>query len=310
MTPAIITRAALLAKTDLTTNMVNEFPELQGTMGYYYALHDGEAEPVALASKEHYLPRFAGDDLPAHPISQIIALADRIDTLVGTFGIKQIPTGDKDPFGLRRAALGILRILLEKNIDLDLQEILTAALANFSLPLENTETVAQVLAFIQERQRAWYQDQGIPADVFAAVAALGINNPLDMQHRIQAVQTFKKLAEAESLSVANKRVSNILSKYTDALQATSINPALFDNTAEQELARQLDEKDSIVIKLYQAKKYNDVLLRLAELRKPIDDFFDQVMVMVDDKARRENRILLLGKLRALFLQVADIALLQ
>lgn len=303
-------RAGLLAKTDLTTNMVGEFPELQGVMGYYYAQHDGEKKDVAEALVEQYRPRFAGDSLPQNSIGQVLALADRIDTLVGAFGINQIPTGDKDPYGLRRAAIGIVRILIEKRIDLDLNEVLQYAVSNFTVKLENPDTVPQVLTFLQERLRSLYLEQGVAADVFAAVAALKITNPLDMDARIKAVMAFKKLNEAETLSNANKRVSNILAKYTDALDAKAVNPTIFENAAEHELARQLDVKEKAVRELHKARSYDKELVELAELSKPIDAFFDQVMVMTDDKSRRENRILLLSKLRSLFLQVADIALLQ
>jgi glycyl-tRNA synthetase beta chain len=303
-------RAGMLAKADLTTSMVGEFPELQGVMGCYYAQHDGLPKDMAIAIREHYLPRFAGDDLPQHAVGQALALADRMDTLLGAFGINQIPTGDKDPYGLRRAAVGLIRILIEKNINLDLGGILEAGLANYTVKLENTETLAQVLNFIQERMRSFYQEQGVTADVFASVAALNIWNPVDVHERIKAVQAFKKLPEAETLSIANKRVSNILAKYEAVIDAKAIAPAYFENSAEQELARQLEAKSDVVAKLSGLGKYDEVLLQLAELRKPVDDFFDQVMVMTEDKPRRENRILLLSKLRALFLQVADIALLQ
>ena len=305
-----VQRAALLAKTDLVTNMVNEFPELQGTMGYYYAVQDGESDAVSHALREHYLPRFAGDALPAQKVGQALAVADRLDTLIGTFGINQIPTGDKDPYALRRAALGVLRILIEKNLHLDLQAVLTTALQQYKVTLENKEAIAQVLTFMQERFRVYCQEQGIPADVFASVAALGIYDPLDALARMQAVQAFKQREEASALSSANKRVSNILAKYTDSLDANKIDPALFDKPAEQALAQQLEVKSELISRLQQAGDYEQALLALAELRKPIDDFFDQVMVMADDKRQRENRLLLLRKLRALFLQVADIALLQ
>jgi len=200
-------------------------------------------------------------------------------------------------------------MLLEKNINLDLREILEIAISNFNVKLDS-ETVTNVLGFIQERLRSFYQEQGVTADVFASVAALNIWNPLDMHERIKAVQAFKKLPEAETLSIANKRVSNILAKYVDVIDATVIAPAYFENAAESELAAQLEAKSNVVAALSQSGKYDAVLLQLADLRKPVDDFFDQVMVMTDDKPRRENRILLLSKLRALFLQVADIALLQ
>lgn len=303
-------RAGMLAKTDLTTSMVNEFPELQGVMGCYYAQNDGEHADVAQAMKEQYMPRYAGDQLPQNPIGQVLAVADKIDTLTGAFGINQIPTGDKDPYGLRRAALGVLRILIENRISLDLKDVLEFTAGTYTAKLENIEVVQQVLNFMQERLRAWYQEQGVSADVFAAVAALGISNPLDAHERIRAVQAFKKLSEAETLSIANKRVSNILAKYVDAIEAKSVDPAYFEKPAEEELARQLEAKSTVVTRLSESGKYEEVLFQLAELRKPIDDFFDQVMVMTDDKPRRENRILLLSKLRALFLQVADIALLQ
>lgn len=302
-------RAGWLAKTDLTTDMVNEFPELQGVMGYYYA-KEYESKEVAYAMKEHYMPRFAGDALPSHVVGQVVAIADRIDMLIGAFGINQIPTGDKDPYGLRRAALGVLRILIEKKINLDLKAVLEFSVASYTYRLENHEAIAQILNFLQERLRSWYQEEGVTADVFASVSALSLTNPFDVHNRIQAVSAFKKLSEAEALSVANKRVSNILTKYIATIDAQTINPEFFENSAEQELARQLEIKSQEVARLYQSGKYEKVLLELAELRKPVDDFFDQVMVMTEDKSRRENRLLLLSKLRALFLQVADIALLQ
>jgi len=305
-----VKRAGLLAKTDLTTNMVNEFPELQGVIGSYYARHDKEHADVAQAMQEQYMPRFAGDNLPQNPVGQVLALADRIDTLVGTFGINQIPTGDKDPYGSRRAALGVLRTLIENNISLDLDKVLEFAVSTYTVKLENAEVVPQVLNFLQERLRAFYQEQGITADVFAAVAALGITNPLDAHQRILAVQAFKKLSEAESLSVANKRVSNILAKYVEAIEAKAVDPSKFENSAENELAQRLEEKSIVVSRLSDSGKYEEVLFELAGLRKPVDDFFDQVMVMTEDKPRRENRLLLLSKLRSLFLRVADIALLQ
>ncbi|EKD71185.1 MAG: hypothetical protein ACD_46C00259G0004 [uncultured bacterium] len=306
----LATRAGLLAKTDLTTSMVNEFPELQGIMGFYYAQQDGEASEVALAIKEHYLPSFAGDLLPTHPVSRAVALADRIDNLVGAFGINQIPTGDKDPYGLRRAAIGVLRILIENKINLDLRDVLESAVDCYRVKFENAELIPQILSFFQERSRAFYQEQGVGADIFAAVAALQISNPLDVDERIKAVQAFKTLSEADALSAANKRVSNILSKYTDRIDAQKIDPAMFENAVEIELAKQLEMQNAIVMKLSEARQYDKVLLQLAQLRKPVDDFFDQVMVMTDDKSRRENRLLLLSQLRKMFLQVADIALLQ
>jgi glycyl-tRNA synthetase beta chain len=203
--------------------------------------------------------------------------------------------------------------LIEKKLNLDLKELLEHAIDHYNaqgIKLENEDVFAQLLTFMQERLRAWYQEQGISADVFASVAAINITNPLDMHARIQAVQAFKKLNEAEALCLANKRVSNILAKYMDTIDAKTVNKNIFENAAEKELSRQLELKKQILKELYTSGKYDAVLLQLAELHKPIDDFFNQVMVMTEDKAQRENRILLLSQLRALFLQVADIALLQ
>lgn len=303
-------RAAYLAKADLTSNMVNEFPELQGTMGGYYAAAADEPAEVAKAIAEHYQPRYAADKTAATATGQVLALADRIDTLAGSFGVNQIPTGDKDPYGLRRAAVGIIRTLVENKINLDLQPLFAAALAGYKVKLENTQSLQQILVFVQERLRAWYQEQGVSADIFASVAALQIHNPVDMDARIKAVQAFKKLSAAETLSIANKRVSNILSKYSERITATEVDPNIFDNNAEKELSRQLKVKSAVIAKLSQSHEYEKALQELAELRQPIDNFFDEVMVMTDEKPKRENRLLLLSNLRALFLQVADIALLQ
>lgn len=304
-------RAAELCKTDLVTEMVGEFPETQGVMGYYYALNDKEDKDVAFAMREQYMPRFAGDALPEHQLGQILALADRLDLLVGSFGINNIPTGDKDPFGLRRAALGIVRILVELEMDLDLKKILAIDVDGlYQNKLENKQAREQVLDFIRERLRGWYLEQGVTPDVFASVAALDLGNLLDFHKRILAVQEFKKLKEAEALAAANKRVSNILAKYTEKMESDKVNPAIFDDAAESTLAKQLELKNDEIARLYSDGKYDRILLELASLREPVDDFFDKVMVMTDDKPRRENRILLLTNLRNMFLRVADIALLQ
>lgn len=301
-------RAALLAKADLTSEMVGEFPELQGEIGYYYALHDKETQEIAQAITDHYKPRFSGDSLPQPGIGCMVALADRIDTLIGIFGIGQIPTGDKDPFGLRRAAIGVLRLIIENRLDLDMLPLLTEA-AKLYGNLENKEVVSQVLRFMQDRLKAWYQEQDISPDVFAAVAALNSSRFADMHRRILAVQHFKGLPGAESLSMANKRVSNILSQYTETISAKTVNPDLFEDESEKDLARALNDQAERNAPLYQAANYVEVLNNLATLRAPIDQFFDKVMVMAEDKAIRENRLLMLGQLRTLFLQVADIALL-
>lgn len=309
--PKEAARAGLLAKADLTTHMVAEFPELQGTMGHYYAHHDHEAKDVCVALKEQYLPRFSGDELPDTPLGQVLALADKLDSLVGIFGIQQLPTGDKDPYGLRRAALGVLRILIEKEIDLDLAEALAQACQEHTGKIKLEGLPPQVLAFIKERLRAWYLEQGTTSpDVFASVAALGLSRPLDIHHRIQAVKAFKKLPEATALSTANKRVGHIIEKYPGPLHTGQIEKSLFEHEAEHQLALLIETKSELVACLHQNGQYEAILMTLAELKMPIDDFFDHVMVMTEDKAKRENRILLLSKLRGLFLQVADIALLQ
>lgn len=302
-------RAGLLAKVDLTTQMVGEFPELQGVMGFYYA-RENEDETIAQALNEQYMPRFSGDELPVSTLGFILALADRIDTLVGIFGINQIPTGDKDPFGLRRAALGILRILIEKKLNLNLQDLLSSAAHQLQGKLENKDTVKNVLDFIFERLKPWYQDQGISADVFASVASVKNTNPYDFHLRIQAVQAFKKLPEAESLSVANKRVSNILAKSNGTLDSADVDEKLFEQDAERILVKKLAEKREAVSDFSMKGNYTQALTELAELRQPVDDFFDHVMVMTDDQARRANRLIILNQLRELFLNVADIALLQ
>ena len=304
-------RAGLMAKADLTTQMVGEFPELQGVMGYYYAKHDGENDALAQALNEQYLPRFSGDQLPATALGQAVALADRIDTLVGIFGINQIPTGDKDPFALRRASLGVLRTLIEKKLNVDLRELVEFAAKNYAGKLENPAVVKQVLDFVFERSKPWYQDQGISIDVFSAVAALNISNPYDIDLRIQAVQHFKQLPEAASLSIANKRVSNILAKSDSTIHSQQhINTQLFEHDAERALVAKLAEKQKTVSTFSAQHDYTEVLTQLAGLREPVDNFFDNVMVMAEDKGRRENRLLMLKQLRELFLNVADIALLQ
>jgi glycyl-tRNA synthetase beta chain len=302
-------RAGLLSKADLTTQMVGEFPELQGVMGYYYAELDGEDAAVATALNEQYMPRFSGDALPETLLGCALAVADRIDTLVGIFGINQIPTGDKDPFKLRRAALGVLRILIEKKLNIDLLKLINHAVQQYN-HLENKEVTRQVLDFIFDRLKPWYQDQNISPDVFASVAAVKISNPYDFHLRIQAVQHFKNLPEAEALSIANKRVSNILTKSNNEAHAHIIDEKLFEHHAERVLLTTLAEKRNAVAAFSANGNYKEVLTTLAGLREPVDDFFENVMVMAEDKSRRENRLLMLKELRNLFLQVADIALLQ
>jgi glycyl-tRNA synthetase beta chain len=304
-------RSGLLAKTDLTTSMVGEFPELQGIAGFYYAKNDGEKNDVAIALKEQYLPRFSGDELPVTALGAALALADRLDTLVGVFGINQAPTGDKDPFSLRRAALGILRILIEHKINLDLEKLLQFSQKTYADKLAVND-VAPVLNFILERLKPWYQEQNINPDVFAAVAAVGITRPYDFHLRIQAVQNFKQLPEAAALSAAYKRINNILEKNVAANLSSGekINSKLLEAQAEIALAREMDKMHAAIDSLYHESQYGQVLIQLAGLREVVDNFFDQVMVMTDDKPLRDNRLLLLAQLRASFFQIADIAMLQ
>ncbi len=301
-------RAAWLAKTDLLTEMVGEFPELQGIVGQDYALKNKEPKEVSIAISEQYLPRFAGDLLPETDLGWVLALADRIDTLVGIIGIGQKPKGDKDPFALRRAALGILRIIIEHQLDLDLEKMIIASTKTYGDKLTNPNVVSETIEFIMDRLKSWYVEQGIPVQVFMSIIALYPTRPYDFQRRLYAVEEFLKLPEAESLTMANKRVSNILKKQ-ETKMAKKLNHSLLTEQAEQSLAEEVERKKKDVDKLYQAGEYTEALCTLASLRKAIDGFFDDVMVMVDNEALRENRLALLSQLRELFTRVADISLL-
>jgi glycyl-tRNA synthetase beta chain len=301
-------RAASLSKCDLMTDMVFEFTELQGLMGYHYALHDGEAEEVAQALDEQYMPRFAGDSLPSTRTGIALAIADRLDTLTGLFGINQPPTGSKDPFALRRAALGVLRIIVEHKLDIDLHELLSIAVAQHK-DLPAADGLAdRVLDFMLDRFRAWYDDRGISAETFLSVHALRPTSPLDFDRRIDAVNHFRNLPEAAALASANKRVSNILAKQGGDI-STDTNPSLLHEQAERELCEQLDAIEREITPLFERGEYRSALERLAQLRQSVDNFFDQVMVMADDEALKLNRLALLARLRRLFLGVADISLL-
>lgn len=302
-------RAGLLCKSDLVTNMVGEFDDMQGIAGFYYAQNDGEANEVALAMNEQYMPRFAGDVLPSSTTGTLVALADRLDTLTGIFGIGQLPTGSKDPFALRRASIAVLRLLIEKNLPLDLRELLTLATAQHTrLTTQNDALVEQVLGYMLDRFRNFYEDENIPAEVFQAVAAKNLSQPLDIHQRVLAVNSFAKLPEAAALAAANKRVSNILSK-SAVTEGLSINPSLLSDEAEKTLAAAISEKQAIVAPLFAAHSYTQALTALADLQAPVDEFFDKVMVMCEDVATQQNRLALLQALRALFLEVADISLL-
>ena len=307
--PAQAKRAAQLCKSDLVSEMVLEFSDLQGLMGRYYAEHDGEHREVAQALFEQYQPRFAGDQLPQTKTGTALALADRIDTLVGIFGIGMTPTGSKDPFALRRASLGVLRLLVENGIDLDLRDVLAKAAELYGDLPKASSVVEQVLTYMTERFRAMYVDQGIAAEVFMSVAAKQLSNPLDIHQRVQAVHSFSQLDEAAALAAANKRVSNILAKLDGNHRVGEVDKALLQEPAEQALATTLNQLDGDVRPRLAERSYTEGMKGLAALRAPVDQFFDDVMVMADDPALRNNRIALLTQLRNLFLEVADISLL-
>ena len=302
-------RAALLSKCDLLTHMVGEFPELQGIMGRYYAQHDGEAAEVAQALDEQYMPRYAGDVLPVSKTGQAVAIADKLDTLTGIFGIGQLPTGDKDPFALRRAALGTLRIIIEQRLELDLMNLLEIAQQHCGDKLDIKNVAAPVYDFMMERLRAYYADAGMDIDAFEAVLVLRPPQPYDFDRRVRAVTAFRKLPEAASLSAANKRIGNIL-KQADSGIPENVNSSLLKDEAERTLAGTLVVLDKEVAPLFNARDYTGALQKLAALRTKVDTFFEQVMVMADDPALRANRLALLSQLRALFLRVADISRLQ
>jgi len=297
-------RAARLAKCDLLTQMVQEFPTLQGIMGRYYARHDGETEEVAQSQEEQYRPRFAGDELPSTATGKAVALADRLDTLVGIFAIGQMPTGTSDPFALRRAGLGVLRILIEGAIDLDLTHLLEKATDHFTPELKAENAIGPVFDFMMERLRGYYQEQNFRPDTFEAVLACRPTRPTDFDRRIRAVADFRQLPAAVSLAAANKRIRNIL-KQVDGVLPFQVRPDLLAEAAEQALAGNLAELSSEVIPLMESGYYGEALTRLAALREPVDAFFEEVLVMVDNQSLRENRIALLNELGSLFLRVAD-----
>lgn len=303
-------RAAKLAKTDLLSDMVYEFTDLQGLAGSYYAAHDGENPEVAAALKEQYQPAFSGDELPETVTGTALALADRLDSLVGLFGIGQIPTGGKDPYALRRASLGVLRLLVEKDLNIDLSDLIDWAIEAYDSTELKADSKGKLIEYMLDRFSAMYQDQNIPTVVFQAVRAKGITQPLDVNQRVQAVSAFYKLESAEALAAANKRVSNILTKNDAFIDAPSINESLLQEDAEKVLAKALSEKGSEVAPLFEKGDYEAYLLALSSLRESIDAFFDNVMVMADDEAVKQNRLALLNQLRNLFLQVADISQLQ
>ena len=307
--PIDAARAGLLSKADLMTNMVMEFTDTQGTMGMHYARLDGETEAVAVALEEQYKPKFSGDTVPTAPVSCAVALAEKLDTLVGIFGIGQAPKGAADPFALRRAAIGILRIIVENKLPLDLVTLIAKAQALHGASMSNTNTNEDVLEFLMARFRAWYQDKGISVDVILAVLARRPTRPADFDSRINAVAHFRSLEAATALAAANKRVSNILAKVEGELP-TTINAQLLAESAEKALAAKLAELAPQLAPLFASADYQQALSLLAGLRESVDLFFEDVMVMADDEALKNNRLALLANLRDQFLHIADISLLQ
>ena len=298
-------RAAWLSKADLQTDMVGEFPELQGTMGRYYALHDKEDELVARAIEEHYLPRVAGDQLPADNIGCAVALADRLDALVGIYGIGLAPTGDKDPYGLRRQALGVLRILSEKSLPLDLVELLNLAKLSFAPGVLHDSVAVDLHGFVLERLRSYLRERGFAQDEIEAVVSQHPTRIDQVVPRLEAVRVFRMLPEAESLASANKRIRNILKKTT--VTQTVPDPAVLREAAEKDLFAATSKLMPRVRSLWEERDYTEALRQLAGVRKEVDTFFDQVMVMTDEPVIRNNRLALLSQLEHLLNQVADIS---
>jgi glycyl-tRNA synthetase beta chain len=301
-------QAAQIAKADLVTDMVGEFPELQGIMGRYYALADGLDQEVAEAIREQYLPRGAGDDLPQTSTGMALALADKLETLCGIFAVGQKPTGTKDPFGLRRAAIGLLRILIERKLPLNLCSLIEQALQQQPLQVK-PEVASDVYDYIMERLRSYYLEGSvqlpITTEMFDAVLANRPASPLDFDARLRALDAFLKLSDAQALAAANKRINNILKK--SAVSNTVIQAACFVENAERTLFEQLQLAETETAPLFAAANYQAALTRLAQLRASVDQFFDSVMVMADDLAVRQNRLALLSQLRSVFLKVADLS---
>ena len=306
--PAVSQRAALLAKCDLVSDLVLEFPDLQGIAGAYYARHDGEPNGVAAAIEQHYWPRFAGDALPDSPEAATVALADRIDTLTGIFGIGQPPSGSKDPFALRRASLAVIRILMELGTELDLTQLTQRAVKGFDDGVLADSTAQDVTDYTMDRFTAWYEDQGVPVGVLRAVIATGITCPAEVNERVEALQAFAGTDAATALAAANKRVANILNKSGKATSGQP-NPDLFQERAEKALFDRLQGIETDVTAAISTKAYGEALARLATLQEPVDLFFDEVMVNAEDTSVRDNRHELLAALRNAFTGIADFALL-
>ncbi len=313
--PAPAQRAAQLAKCDLLTAMVGEFPELQGVMGRYYALQDGEASEVATALSEQYMPRFAGDALPSTGAGLSVAIADKLDTLVGIFAIGQKPTGAKDPYSLRRSALGVLRILIETGIALDLRELIRSALDSVTVDVVRlggkppADGLAdEIYGYMMERLRAWYLEsgRGVTTEMFDAVLDTRPASPLDFDDRLRALASFLKLPDAAELTAANKRIANILRKAGEQ-PSPRVDPGLLADAEERKLAAEVEALRQDVERLVTARRYEEALARLASLRGPVDAFFDKVLVMADDVRVRANRLALLAALQRLFLHIANLS---
>jgi len=301
-----VKRAALLSKSDLMTNMVGEFASLQGVMGKRYAQVAGEAEEVAMALDEQYMPRGASDDTASTPTGQILSISDKLDTLVGIFAIGEKPTGEKDPYALRRAALGVLRTIIERQLDLDLRQLIATSVKLLADKVDAAKVEQEVFGYILERLRAYYIDRGIMSDVFDAVSALSPSRPLDFDKRIRAVTSFRGLAEAESLAAANKRVGNILKK-SETENTLIVDEKLLSEDAEKNLYQLLNALSKTVEPMFDSGDYETALSQLSSLRDPVDAFFDSVMVMSDDEAIKNNRIALLNNMSQLFLRAADLS---
>ena len=304
--PEDAARAAYLAKADLRTLMVGEFPELQGIMGQYYAQHDGGKADVALAIREHYQPRFAGDALPSTPVSLSLAIADKLETLTGLFGIGQMPTGEKDPYALRRHAISILRMVIEKNLPLKLSDLLELGF-EIERHVEGVKDARKELRdFFFDRLRVMFKDQGYTAQEIDAVLSLNPDQLNEIPARLAAVRSFEKLPESEALAAANKRISNILKKIEGEVP-TKIDPSLFESDAEKALSSAIDQVEPAALADFEAGHYEEMLSRLSTLKTPVDEFFDKVMVNADDPALRANRQALLARLHHLMNQVAELA---
>lgn len=300
-------RAGELCKSDLASDMVQEFDDLQGIMGGYYARESGEPEAIAQAIREHYLPRQAAGQLPDSTLGTCVAMADRLDSLTGIFGIGQSPSGSKDPFALRRASLAVLRIIIEKQLQLPLRQLIgRAASAHANLSLDVDETTAVVFNYFMDRLPAIFQERGVSIEPVRSVLKLGLDDVTDIVARVEAVTEFMKLDASRALASANKRVSNLMEKSADALN-TDVDPNLFEKDVEKQLATTIDRVTAEIEPLLANKDYGGALLVMAELREPVDQVFDQVMIMAENKTVRANRLALLAKLRSMFLQVADIS---